>query len=317
MLLKDVPTAQNIEDTEERIHSFIHRTPVFTSSQINEMLGLKVYFKAENLQKVGAFKMRGACNAVLSLTKEQLKKGVATHSSGNHAQALALAAKLCEIPAYIVMPQNAPEVKVAAVKQYGAEVIFCESTLAARESSLKDVISKTGATFVHPYDNYDVIAGQATAAKELIEDTDHLSSIFAPIGGGGLMSGTLLASQYFGHKIPVYGAEPTGADDAYRSWKAGKIIPMEYPSTIADGLRTSVGQRNFPIIQKYIKDIITVTDDEIIAAMKLVFQYLKLVVEPSGAVPFAALIKAREQLKGKKAGVILCGGNVDLTKLPF
>lgn len=317
MHLKDIPTEQDIEKAEERIQHYIHRTPIFTSGQINEILGLKVYFKAENLQKVGAFKMRGAANAVLSLNKKQLNKGVATHSSGNHAQALALAAKLSGISAYIVMPQNAPQVKVDAVKQYGAEVIFCESNLAARESTLNDVINKTGATFVHPYDNYDVIAGQATAAKELIEDTDHLNGIFAPIGGGGLMSGTLLSSQYFGNKIPVYGAEPEGADDAFRSWKAGKIIPMENPNTIADGLRTSVGQRNFPIIQKYVKDIITVNEEDIVSAMKMVFQYLKLVVEPSGAVPFASLIKAKGRFKNKKIGVILCGGNVDLTKLPF
>ncbi|MBK6265471.1 pyridoxal-phosphate dependent enzyme [Marivirga sp. S37H4] len=317
MLLKDVPSAQNIEDAEERIHSYIHRTPVFTSTQINDLLGLKVFFKAENLQKVGAFKMRGASNAVLSLTKDQLKKGVATHSSGNHAQALALAAKMRKIPAYIVMPQNAPEVKVAAVQQYGAEVIFCDPTLEAREKTLKEVVDQTGATFVHPYDNYDVIAGQATVAREMIEDTDHLDGIFAPIGGGGLMAGTLLSAKYFGKNVPVYGAEPLGADDAFRSWKAGKIIPMEYPNTIADGLRTSVGQKNFPIIQKYISDIITVTDDEIIEAMRMIFQYLKLVVEPSGAVPFAALIKMKSKLKGKKAGVILTGGNVDLSKLPF
>ncbi len=317
MLLKDIPNAQDILNAEERIQKYIHRTPVFTSTQINDILGIKVFFKTENLQKVGAFKMRGAANAVLSLTKAQLKKGVATHSSGNHAQALALAAKLKGIPAYIVMPENAPEVKVAAVKQYGAEVIFCEANLMARETTLNEVVEKTGATFVHPYNNYDVIAGQATAAKELIEDTDHLDAIFAPIGGGGLMAGTLLASQYFGNNIPVYGAEPAGADDAYRSLKAGKIIPMESPDTIADGLRTSVGERNFPIIKKYIKEIITVSDEEIIEAMRMVFQYLKLVVEPSGAVPFASLIKAKSQFSGKKVGVILCGGNIDLAKMPF
>lgn len=317
MLLKDIPTAHDIEKAEERIQNYIHRTPVFTSSQLNEILGLKVYFKTENLQKVGAFKMRGASNAVLSLKKEQLKKGVATHSSGNHAQALALAAKLSKIPAYIVMPQNAPDVKVAAVRQYGAEVIFCEATLEARESTLQEVVDKTGAAFIHPYDNYDVIAGQATAAKELIEDTDHLNGIFSPIGGGGLMAGTLLSAQYFGNKMAVYGAEPKGADDAFRSLKAGERILMQNPDTIADGLRTSLGERNFPIIQKYVKDIITVSDKEIVDAMKLIFQYLKLVVEPSGAVPFASLIKVKSEFKNKKIGVILCGGNVDLAKLPF
>jgi threonine dehydratase len=317
MFLKDIPNAQDILNAEERIHKYIHRTPVFTSTQINELLGLKVYFKTENLQKVGAFKMRGAANAVLSLTKAQLKKGVATHSSGNHAQALALAAKLRGIPAFIVMPKDAPQVKVAAVEQYGAEIIFCESNLMARETTLNEVVQKTGATFVHPYNNYDVIAGQATCAKELIEDTDHLDAIFAPIGGGGLMAGTLLAAQYFGDNVPVYGAEPAGADDAFRSLKAGKIIPMENPDTIADGLKTSVGERNFPIIKEHIKEIITVTDAEIIDAMRMVFQYLKLVVEPSGAVPFASMIKAKAQFSNKKVGVILCGGNIDLAKMPF
>lgn len=317
MLLQEIPKKEDIISVEKRIHDYVHRTPVFTSSTLNEILGVNVYFKCENLQKVGAFKMRGASNAILSLSKSQLKKGVATHSSGNHAQAVALAAKLSKIPAYIVMPQNAPEVKVEAVRRYGAEVIYCESNLKAREETLNEVVEKTGATFIHPYDNYDVIAGQATCAKEMIEDTDHLKAIFAPIGGGGLMAGTLLSSQYFGNKIPVIGAEPEGADDAYRSWKAGELIPMDNPDTIADGLRTSVGERNFPIIQKYVKDIITVSDAEIIEAMRLIFNYLKLVVEPSGAVPFASMIKTKEQFKGKKVGVILCGGNVDLKKLPF
>ncbi|WP_296622352.1 threonine/serine dehydratase [Marivirga sp.] len=317
MLLQEIPKKEDIQAAEKRIHDYVHRTPVFTSIQLNEMLGVNVYFKCENLQKVGAFKMRGASNAILSLSKAQLKKGVATHSSGNHAQAVALTAKLAKIPAFIVMPQNAPEVKVEAVRRYGAEVIYCESNLKAREEALNEVVEKTGATFIHPYDNYDVIAGQATCAKEMIEDTDHLKAIFAPIGGGGLMSGTLLSSQYFGNKVPVIGAEPTGADDAYRSWKAGELIPMENPDTIADGLRTSLGERNFPIIQKYIKDIITVSDDEIIEAMRLIFNYLKLVVEPSGAVPFASMIKAKDRFKGKKVGVILCGGNIDLKKLPF
>ncbi|WMN07721.1 threonine ammonia-lyase [Marivirga arenosa] len=317
MLLQEIPKKEDIISAEKRIHDYVHRTPVFTSTTLNEILGVNVYFKCENLQKVGAFKMRGASNAILSLTKAQLKKGVATHSSGNHAQAVALAAKLSKIPAYIVMPQNAPEVKVEAVRRYGAEVIYCDSTLNAREETLKDVVAKTGATFIHPYDNYDVIAGQATCAKEMIEDTDHLKAIYAPIGGGGLMAGTLLSSQYFGHKIPVIGAEPEGADDAYRSWKAGKIIPMEFPDTIADGLRTSLGERNFPIIQEHIEDIITVSDQEIIEAMRLIFNYLKLVVEPSGAVPFASMIKSKERYKGHKVGVILCGGNVDLKRLPF
>lgn len=317
MQLQEIANKEDILAVEERIQNYIHRTPVFTSGQLNEMFGAKIYFKCENLQKVGAFKMRGAANAVLSLSKAQLKKGVATHSSGNHAQALALAAKMSKIPAYIVMPQDAPQVKVDAVKKYGAEIIFCEANLAAREETLKEVVLKTGATFIHPYDNYDVIAGQATCAKEMLEDTDHLKAIFAPIGGGGLMAGTLLSAHYFGNDIAVIGAEPAGADDAFRSWKAGEIIPVAKPNTIADGLRTSLGQRNFPIIQKYIKNIITVSDAEIVEAMKLVFQYLKLVVEPSGAVPFAAMIKDKDQFKGKKVGVILCGGNVDLSKLPF
>lgn len=317
MQLQEIPNKEDILEAEDRIKDYIHRTPVFTSGQLNEMLGAKIYFKCENLQKVGAFKMRGAANAVLSLNNAQIKKGVATHSSGNHAQALALAAKMSRIPAYIVMPQDAPQVKVDAVRKYGAEIIFCEANLAAREETLNEVVLKTGATFIHPYDDYDVIAGQASCAKEMLEDTNHLKAIFAPIGGGGLMAGTLLSAHYFGNDIAVIGAEPAGADDAFRSWKSGKIIPVEKPNTIADGLRTSLGQRNFPIIQKYIKNIITVSDAEIVEAMKLVFQYLKLVVEPSGAVPFAAMIKDKDQFKGKKVGVILCGGNVDLSKLPF
>lgn len=317
MLLQQIPKKKDILAAEKRIHDYVHRTPVFTSGQLNEMLGVNVYFKCENLQKVGAFKMRGASNAVLSISKTELKKGVATHSSGNHAQAVALTAKLANIPAYIVMPKNAPQVKVEAVEKYGAQIIFCESNLKAREETLDEVVEKTGATFIHPFDNYDVIAGQATCAKEMIEDTDHLEAIFGPIGGGGLIAGTLLSSQYFGNKIPIIGAEPTGADDAYRSWKSGTLIPMENPDTIADGLRTSVGERNFPIIQEYIEDIVTVTDTEIIEAMRLIFNYLKLVVEPSGAVPFAAMMKTAEKYKGGKVGVILCGGNVDLQKLPF
>lgn len=317
MSLQKTPNQEDILSAEARIHQYIHRTPVFTSSQLNEILGAHVYFKCENLQKVGAFKMRGAANAVLSLPKSQLKKGVATHSSGNHAQALALAAKLAKIPAYIVMPQDAPDVKVEAVRKYGAEIIFCEANLKDREESLKDVVERTGATFIHAYDNYDVIAGQATCAKELLEDTDHLKVIYAPIGGGGLMAGTLLSAHYFGHKIPVIGAEPKGADDAYKSWRSGELIPMENPKTIADGLKTSVGEKNFPIIQQHISDIVTVSEREIIEAMRLIFQYLKLVVEPSGAVAFAAMMKNAVKYKGSKIGVIISGGNVDLTKLPF
>lgn len=320
-MIDHIPTAEDIEHAEAAIAPFVHRTPIFTSSLINEMMGAKLFFKCENLQKVGAFKMRGATYALTTLSKKERSKGVATHSSGNHAQALALAAKLHDVPAYIVMPQDAPKAKVAAVKNYGAEIIFCESTLKAREQTLEEVQEKTGAVFIPPFDDYRIIAGQATATKEFIEDTDGVRRLYVPVGGGGLISGACLANKYFGHHLihpmEIVGAEPSGADDAYRSFLAGERIPMENPKTLADGLKATLGERNFPIILSHAKEIVTVTDREIVEAMRLIWQHMKIIVEPSGAVPFAAAIKQKDMLKNKKIGILLSGGNVDLESLPF
>ncbi len=310
-------TLRDIQKAHERIKPFIHKTPVLNSQSINKITGADIWFKCENFQRVGAFKFRGAMNAVLSLTEKEMQQGVATHSSGNHAQGLALAAKLNDIPGYIVMPTSAPQVKIDAVKGYGAEIIFCEPTLEAREESLNEVVEKTGATFIHPYNNNHVIAGQATAAKELIEEKGAFDFILAPVGGGGLLSGTLLSAYFLSPKTKVIAGEPMGADDAYRSIKAKKIIPSQNPDTIADGLLTSLGDKTFPIIQKYIEEIILVSDTEIVSAMQLVWERMKIIIEPSSAVPLAALIKQKEKFKGKKVGIILTGGNVDLGNLPF
>ncbi|WP_224999889.1 pyridoxal-phosphate dependent enzyme [Cesiribacter sp. SM1] len=310
--------AETIQNAHQRIRTYIHQTPVLESRQLNEMLNARVYFKCENLQKVGAFKMRGAANAVFSLKPEERQKGVATHSSGNHAQALALAARLAGIPAYIVMPRTAPKVKVAAVQGYGAEVIFCEPTLAARETTLQEVVERTGASFVHPYNDDRVIAGQATAAKELFEQVkEPLDLVMTPVGGGGLLSGTVLAARSFSPATKVWAGEPAGADDAYRSLQEGSIVPQTGPNTIADGLLTSLGDKTFAIISKGVEQIILVSEEEIVEAMRFLWERMKLVVEPSGAVPLAAAIREKQVLKGKRIGIIISGGNVDLGKLPF
>ncbi len=307
----------NIEQAATRIQNHIHRTPVMTSQLIDEALGVSLYFKCENFQKAGAFKSRGAMNAVLSLDTSQSAHGVATHSSGNHAQALARAAKIKGLPAHIVMPENAPEVKISAVEQYGGKIYFCKPTLEAREQKLKEVVAKTKATEIHPYDNYTIIAGQATAAKELLEDHPELDLIICPVGGGGLLSGTALSVHYFSSKCKVIAAEPKGADDACRSFKAGHIIPSVQPNTIADGLLTSLGERNFPIIKELVTDIITVKEATIIQAMKLLYERLKIVVESSAVVPLALLLEHGIPINAKQIGLILSGGNVDLKKLPF
>ena len=306
-------TKETIQQAHERIKPYIHRTPVISSTGINELAGCKIYFKCENFQKIGAFKARGAMNAALSLSKENLAKGLATHSSGNHAQALARAAKLLGVPAYIVMPSTAPEVKKRGVKGFQGQIFECEPTLQARETTLAEVIKETNATEIHPFNNYDVIAGQATAAKELIEDTDRLDFILAPVGGGGLLSGTLLAAKYFSPGTQVIAGEPEGADDAYRSVKSGKIEPSQAAS-VADGLLTSLGDKTFPIIRDHVKEIITVSDAEIISAMRLIWERMKIIVEPSCAVPLAALLKEKKKFSGKKVGIILSGGNVDLER---
>jgi threonine dehydratase len=273
--------------------------------------------KCENLQKVGAFKFRGSCNAVFSLTDEEAAQGVATHSSGNHAQALALAARLCGIPAYIVMPENAPAVKKAAVAGYGGQITFCKPTLEARETTTAQVVEKTGATVIHPYNDYRVIAGQGTAALELLEEIPDLDVVIAPVGGGGLLSGTAIAAKGISSDIRVIAAEPEMADDAYRSLQAGRIIPSENPQTIADGLLTSLGDKTFPIIQQHVEQIVTVSEKAILESMKFIWERAKIVIEPSAAVPVALLWERKIDLSGLRVGVILSGGNVDLEKLPW
>lgn len=310
-----VPTKSDIEQAHERIKSYIHRTPVMTSNSLDELAGCQVYFKCENFQKVGAFKARGAMNAVLSLSREERARGVATHSSGNHAQALARAAKIMGIKAYIVMPRTAPEIKKKGVKGYGGEIFECEPTLASRESTLIEVIKKTGAVEIHPFNNYDVIAGQATAAKELIEEIPGLDFIIAPVGGGGLLSGTALAAKYFSPETVVIAGEPELANDAWRSLRSGEIEPASPPTSIADGLLTSLGNKTFPIILENVREIITVSDPEIISAMRWIWERLKITIEPSCAVPFAAVLKDKSKFTNKKIGIILSGGNVDLNKV--
>ncbi len=308
-------TKESIEAAHERIKPFIHKTPVLTSQSLNEMAGCEIFFKCENFQKVGAFKARGALNAVLSLTDEERAKGIATHSSGNHAQAIARAGKIMGIKAYIVMPRTAPIIKKQGVQGYGGEVFECEPTLAARESTLAEVIEKTGAVEIHPFNNYNVMEGQATAAKELLEETGQLDFLIAPVGGGGLLSGTALAAKFFSPSTQVIAGEPALADDAFRSLQRGSIQPASPPTSIADGLLTSLGDKTFPIIKENVKEVITVTDEEIIAAMRLIWERLKIIIEPSCAVPFAALLKDKSQFKNKKVGIILTGGNVDLNKI--
>lgn len=308
---------EDILKARTRIAPYIHRTPVLTSRLLDEVAGAKLYFKCENLQRMGAFKMRGASNAILQLTDEQRAKGVVTHSSGNFAQALALAAQLLGVKAYIVMPENAPKVKKEAVQRYGGEIIECKSTIAAREETSNAVGAKTGATFIHPYNDTNVIMGNSSAALELLEDYPDLDYIFSPIGGGGLISGTALTAHYFGNNCKVIGGEPFEADDAYRSMQSSKIEENKTINTIADGLRTNLGDKTFPIIQKYVDRIVRVKEDEIVKAMRLVWERLKVVIEPSGAVSFAAVLNSKDELKNKKIGVILSGGNVDLDNLPF
>ncbi|MBN7809348.1 pyridoxal-phosphate dependent enzyme [Algoriphagus sp. H41] len=311
------PTLSDIRAAHARIQPFVHRTPVLTSSAINEIAGCELFFKCENFQKVGAFKARGAANAVLKLSPEQKAKGVATHSSGNHAAALARAASVAGIPAYIVMPSNAPEIKKKAVSGYGGEIVECEPTLKARESTLEDVVEKTGATFIPPFDYLDVIEGQATCALELLEEQPNLDIVMAPVGGGGLLAGTALTVHYLNPSIQVIAGEPSGADDAFRSMQAGAILPNEKTQTIADGLLTSVGKLPFAVIQQHVEAILLATDPQIVEAMRLLYERMKLVVEPSGAVPLAALMANKERFAGKRVGIILSGGNVDLGKLPF
>ena len=312
-----VPSFDDIKKAHRLIMEHANRTPVFTSRSVDEKAGASIYFKCENFQRVGAFKFRGACNAVFSLNEEEAQRGVATHSSGNHAQAVALAAKMRGIPAFVVMPENAPKVKVKAVKGYGAKVTFCESTLEARETTLQKVVEKTGAAFIHPYDDARVVAGQGTAALELLEEQPDLDIIMTPVGGGGLLSGSSICSKALKPDISVIGAEPEMADDAYRSFKEGKLIPVKDPDTIADGLRTSLGKLPFAIIKSNVDDIVTVSEDSIIESMRFIWERMNMIIESSCAVPVAAVFDQKIQARGKKIGIIITGGNVDLDNLPW
>lgn len=307
----------DIRTAHARIQDKINRTPVMTSESLDAMAGARLYFKCENLQKVGAFKARGATNAVFSLAEDEALRGVATHSSGNHAAALARAAKLRGIPAYIVMPSNAPKVKQASVSRYGGKIIFCEPTLEAREAAAARIVEETGATLIHPYNDLRVMAGQGTSALELLEEVPDLDLILCPVGGGGNLSGMAVAAKGIKPGIRVVGVEPKGADDASRSFRSGHIEPMTNPKTIADGLRTSLGDKTFPEIRRHVDDIVTVSEDSIVKGMRTLWEVMKLVVEPSGAVSYAALVEGQLDARGKKVGLLLSGGNVDLDTLPW
>ena len=317
-MLTNIPSRADIISAHHRIKPYINRTPVLTSQTFNALFSSSLFFKCENFQKAGAFKSRGAVNLVFSLNENDAKNGVCTHSSGNHAQALARAAQIRKIPSYIVMPSNSPKVKINAVREYGGQIHFCDPNLAARESTLLKVQKETGAFEVHPYNNFSIIAAQASASVEMFEDiNEQLDLLLCPVGGGGLLSGTALGTHYFSKKTHVIACEPQGADDAYRSFKKGEIIPSLNPNTIADGLLTSLGSKNFPIIQKYVNDIVTVNENSIIKAMRLIFERMKIIVEPSSAVPLAAILENKIDVINKKVGIILSGGNVDLSELPF
>lgn len=312
-----VPALIDILEARNRIAGHINHTPVLTSGQLNSMFGCSMFFKCENFQKVGAFKFRGATNAVLQLTKEEMKRGVVTHSSGNHAAALALAAATAGVKPYIVMPENAPQVKKNAVAGYGAEIAFCKPTLQAREETTVRIMEMTGATLVHPYDNYNVICGQGTAALELLEEHNEIEIVIAPIGGGGLMSGTSTYVKEINNNIKVIGAEPLNANDAWKSLNSGSIVPSVNPQTIADGLLTSLSELTFTVIRKNVDAIYTVTEESIKEAMLLVWERMKIIIEPSSATVLAVIKENPGYFKGKSVGLIVSGGNVDFKKLPF
>lgn len=311
------PTREDIKRASERIRGLAHHTPVLTCSGLDSLIGARLFFKCENFQKVGAFKFRGAANAVFSLPEAEVKRGVATHSSGNHAQALALAARLRGVAAHIVMPQNSPRIKVEAVRGYGGRIVFCPPTQEDRERTLREVVAQTGAVFIHPYDNPAVIAGQATCARELLEEVPDLDLLLAPVGGGGLASGTALAARYWSPSTRVVAAEPKEADDAYRSLAAGRILPSLAPKTIADGLRTSLGELTFPILRALLNAVVTVSEAAIVQAMRLIWERMKVLVEPSAAVPLAALLEGGLSAQGQRVGIVLSGGNLDLDFLPW
>jgi threonine dehydratase len=311
------PTLADVQAAAARIKPYVHRTPVLTCTSLNDLAGAALFCKCENFQKVGAFKFRGACNAVFALADQEARHGVATHSSGNHAAAVALAARRRGVPAHIVMPDNAPAVKKAAVAGYGGSIVYCAPTLAAREATLTRVVHETGATFIHPYNDVRVIAGQGTAALELLTDVADLDVIMAPVGGGGLLSGTAIVTAALSPSTQVIAAEPEAADDAYRSLQAGKILPANDPRTIADGLRTSLGALTFAIMQQHVQQIVTVSEAAIVSAMRYVWERMKIIIEPSAAVPIGVLLEKKIDFTGKRIGVILSGGNVSLDQLPW
>jgi len=310
-------TWELITEARERITGKVNLTPLFTSRTLDGLTGARLHFKCENLQKGGAFKARGATNAVFALSEREARRGVATHSSGNHGAALARAAALRGIRSYIVMPDNTAQAKRDAVARYGAEITWCAPTLAARESTVRQVLAATGATLVHPYDDLRVMAGQGTAAVELLEAVPNLDVLLCPVGGGGLLSGCAVAARTIKPDIRVIGVEPSGADDAARSLRAGSIVPVEHPNTIADGLRATIGERPFAEIRRLVAEIVTVNDEAIVRAMRQLWEVLKIVVEPSGAVPYAALLDAPAALRGRRIGIIVSGGNLDLDHLPW
>ena len=307
----------SIRAAHERIRPHVHRTPVLRSERLNEASRAALYFKCENFQKIGAFKARGATNAVFSLDEATAERGVATHSSGNHGAALARAAKLRGIPAHIVMPSNSAKVKMRAVEGYGARVVLCEPTEAAREATCADVISSTGATLIHSFENEEVMAGQGTTAVELLEDVPDLDLVMCPIGGGGLLCGTAVAAKSMRPSVKVIAIEPENVDDAAQSFRAGKRIVTKKKFTIADGLRTNIGEPNFAIIQRYVDDIVTVSEEAIVSAMRTMWETMKIIIEPSAAVPYAAILERVVDVGGKRVGIILTGGNVDLDALPW
>ena len=314
--MEQPPTLETIRQAERRILPYIHRTPVLTCSAINFRVGAQLFFKCENFQKAGVFKMRGASNAVFSLDPAQAEGGVVTHSSGNHGAALSLAAQNRGISASIVMPSNSPAVKQAAVRAYGGKITFCRPTLEDREKTAHEIELQTGATLIHPYNDFRMIEGHGTALLELLEEISDLDMIMVPTGGGGLLSGTLIAAKGLRKDLQVIGVEPAGADDAYRSWKAGKLVPLGKANTIADCLRTSLGNKTFPIIRELVDAMGLATEKAIIEAMRLVMERMKIVIEPSAAVPLAALLEKQLDVSGRRVGIILSGGNVDLSTLP-
>ncbi len=315
--MTDFPTYDDVIAAHERIAPYVHRTPVMTSSFINSLVGAELFFKCENFQKAGAFKARGASNAVFGLTDEQAAKGVATHSSGNHGTCLSYAAGRRGIPCTVVMPRTAPQAKKDAVRGYGGRVVECEPSTSSREAVFAEVVAETGAEFVHPYNDLRVITGQATCSRELMEQVEGLTSVVAPIGGGGMVSGTCLTLSTIAPQVKIYAAEPEQADDAYRSFKAGYIIADDAPETVADGLKVPLKENTWHYVQNHVTDILTASEEEIVEAMKLIWKRMKIVMEPSSAVPLATILKNKELFAGQRIGVIITGGNVDLDKLPW